>query len=357
MADQVNMLDLALMSGDDDLLLLHYLTMPQTTTFDASAARFDLNLYTDEQSKVMFRFSKDQIFRLVTALDIPPLYKCSERCVVSGLDGLCLLLRRLSYPNRFCDLEKTFGRPKSVLSRIVTTVLDDIYARFGSKFTHLEHHPWMDLDTLHHFADAIHDKGAPLLNCWGFIDGTPRPICRPTQHQKVCFSGHKRVHCLRFQSVVAPNGLIVHLYGPVEGRRHDSGMLRMSELLHDLERVDYRMNDEERTQMCLYGDPAYPMRNQLIAPYKGAILTDQQKEFNRRMSAVRECVEWQFGKIVQNFAFLDFKKNLKLYLQPVGKLYIVGALMTNCHTCINGSVTGAYFNVNPPALEDYLAFP
>ena len=55
---------------------------------------------------------------------------------------------------------------------------------------------WLDPET---FSQAIHMKGAPLDNCWGFIDGTARPIARPKRNQKVMYSGHKRVHCLKFQ--------------------------------------------------------------------------------------------------------------------------------------------------------------
>ena len=72
------------------------------------------------------------------------------------------------------------------------------------------------------------------------------------------------------------------------------------------------------------------------------------------MSKVRVSVEWGFGKICQYFAFLDFKKNLKVLLQPVAKYYAVGALMTNCHTCLYGSLSSTFFEVNPPSLETYL---
>ena len=46
--------------------------------------------------------------------------------------------------------------------------------------------------------------------------------------------GHKRVHAIKFQFLVAPTGLIANLCGPVEGRRHDSGMLADSVLLPQL---------------------------------------------------------------------------------------------------------------------------
>ena len=49
------------------------------------------------------------------------------------------------------------------------------------------------------FADAIHRKGAPLNQCWGFIDGTTRRIARPIRNQNVMYSGHKRIHCIKFQ--------------------------------------------------------------------------------------------------------------------------------------------------------------
>ena len=57
-------------------------------------------------------------------------------------------------------------------------------------------HVWLDPQ---HFANAIHSKGAPLKQCWGFIVGTVRPISRPIRNQKIMFSGHKRVHCIKFQ--------------------------------------------------------------------------------------------------------------------------------------------------------------
>ncbi|KAM7291846.1 hypothetical protein ISCGN_028417 [Ixodes scapularis] len=70
----------------------------------------------------------------------------------------------------------------------------------------------------------------------------------------------------------------------------------------------------------IYGDPAYPLRRLLMRPYGGATLTQQRVLFNRGMSTVRQAVEWGFGKIISEFAFLDFKKNQKLYLQDVGRM-------------------------------------
>ena len=154
-----------------------------------------------------------------------------------------------------------------------------------------------------------------------------------------------------FQSVVAPNGLICHLFGPLEGRRHDAFMLRESGLLQELER---KMNKANGDPYVIYGDPAYPVRRHILAPFRNAQLTPAEQNFNEAMSAVRTSVEWGYGKIVQYFASVDFSKNLKVLLQPVGKLYIVAALLVNCHTCLYGSQTGQFFDLDPPELETYL---
>ncbi len=154
------------------------------------------------------------------------------------------------------------------------------------------------------------------------------------------------------QSVVSPNGMICHLFGPVEGRRHDALILTESSLLRILERSMDKANGEA---YVLYGDPAYPVNRHILAPFRGARrLTQQEELFNKDMSCVRACVEWAFGKIVRYFAFLDFSKNLKVLLQPVGKMYTIGAILANCHTCLCGSQTGAYFGLDPPSLETYL---
>ena len=64
-------------------------------------------------------------------------------------------------------------------------------------------------------------------------------------------------------------------------------------------------------QMCIYGDLTYPLRVNLMAPFRGAALTPQMEAFNDSMSNVRTSVEWLFGDIVEYFKFMDFKKTLK----------------------------------------------
>ena len=61
------------------------------------------------------------------------------------------------------------------------------------------------------YSNAIADKGAALHNCFGFVDGTGGPICRPGEHQRVISNHHTRIHALKLQCVALPNGLIGNL--------------------------------------------------------------------------------------------------------------------------------------------------
>ena len=136
----------------------------------------------------------------------------------------------------------------------------------------------------------------------------------------------------------------MHLFGPIEGRRHDAFMLRVSGLCNKLCQVQ-KPNGEP---FVIYGDSGYGLSvNNILAPFRGAHLTQEQKIFNTQMSKVRVCVEWGFGKICQNFAFLDFKKNQKVLLQPLAKYYAVAAILTKC-------LTSSYFDLSPPSLENYM---
>ena len=75
--------------------------------------------------------------------------------------------------------------------------------------------------------------------------------------------------------------------------------------------------------------------------------------FNESMSAVRASVEWLFADVINYFKFLDFKKNLKICLSQVRKIYIVCAILGNALTCLYSNTTADFFGLEQPALNDY----
>ena len=312
--------------------------------------KFDLDAFSEAECKAEFRFYKNDIFTLADLLQIPEKVVCYNGTVVHKTEATCIFLKRFAYPIRYGDMIPRFGRSVPELCMISNKVVDLVYDHFHYKLRDLNQ-PWLSLPELEVYARAIHDKGAALETCWGFIDGTVRPVCRPGEHQRTLYNGHKRVHAIKFQSLVTPNGLIANLFGPMEGRRHDCALLNESGLLNDLRQYSF---DQNGSVLCIYGDPAYPIRAHLLSPFQGARRTPNEKAFNKSMSSVRISVEWIFNDIINYFKFLDFKKNMKIGLSSVGKLYTCCALLHNIRTCMYKNSTSSYFNVDPPEVAQYL---
>lgn len=127
-------------------------------------------------------------------------------------------------------------------------------------------------------------------------------------------------------------------------------MLRDAELYSELMQIAVYGD----RKYIIYGDPAYPMSELILKPYSSRILTQEQIAFNKAMSSVRQAVEWGFGKVITEFAFLDFKKNQKILLQEVSYMYMAGVILSNCHTCLYRGQTASYFSTVPPTLVEYL---
>ena len=96
--------------------------------------------------------------------------------------------------------------------------MDLIYGRWHHLLTRYNH-DLLSPPKLLQYAQVIEQAGAALDNCWGFVDGTARPVCRPRENQRVLYHGHKRVHSIKFQAVALPNGLDLQRFSncPVTG--------------------------------------------------------------------------------------------------------------------------------------------
>ena len=73
----------------------------------------------------------------------------------------------------------------------------------------------------------------------------------------------------------------------------------------------------------------------------------------RDFSFAQLCTQHHFGQRICCLLLLDCKKNLKIGLSSVGKMYIVCTLVRNAITCLYGNQTAEFFNPEPPTLEVY----
>ena len=201
--------------SDEEFLLLYEEFQSKNPDFEYERYPvFDLDNISAADCYAEFRFEKNDIPLLAEALQLPFQIRCEQRSMCDGVEGLCMLLKRIAYPCRYSDLIPRFGRPVSALSLITNQVIDKIFHNHSHRIVQWNNNI-LNPPALQNYALAISQKGAALNNCFGFIDGTVRPISRPGEHQRLVNNGHKRVHALKFQSLALPNGLIGHLFGPV----------------------------------------------------------------------------------------------------------------------------------------------
>lgn len=315
-----------------------------------------------------FRFRKDQLTELVQRLYpkmLPYLdgdeesIKCINKYKIPFETGILMLLYRLAHACRIRpEMEKYFSTRKSKVSSILHTFMNALTEVTVGFFDN----PGIFFHRFDLYMDAVKKKAdlpvGSILRVWGFIDGTLRRTCRPKEFQRMAYSGHKRCHGIKFQSVITPDGLIACLYGPIPGSRHDSFMLTESRLLDKLRAIipeDLEIGDT----YSLYGDPAYPQSSYLFGAFPNAPQNSDEARFNAKMSSVRQCVEWGFKEISTLWPIVDFKRQMKIFKVPVAKYYIVAAFFTNCHCCFNGNETSKYFGLHDDSgrlsLAQYLA--
>ena len=121
---------------DEELLFLYEEYLPKNPDFCyENFGRFSLDDINDAECLAEFRFRKHDLPLLAEVLQVPDSFTCYQRTVSSGMEALCILLRRLSYPCRFGDIIPRFGLPVPVLSMVSNQVLDYIYDTHGHRIT------------------------------------------------------------------------------------------------------------------------------------------------------------------------------------------------------------------------------
>jgi len=190
-----------------------------------------LQTLNDNDIYHLTQFTLLDLKRVTKLLDISIGFSTRSGCRLAGEEAFFLLICRLAWPTQLETLSMFFQYPSSTILEAVNWILAHIHSNwdfllhdFDSPLTS-EH---LSPARLRLFALKIHDKGAPLMACSGFIDCTIREICRPTKWQRECYNGYKHMYAVKYSAVKAPDGLIHHLWGPFEGKKNDNALLSES---------------------------------------------------------------------------------------------------------------------------------
>lgn len=289
----------------------------------------------------LFRFEQGEVSELLDRLMMPGEVSSSSGVKVTDAEALCMTLRRLAYPARLRELEVLFNRDGSVISSVVDKVLSHVEYNFNHLLADINTHRWLTPSNLELFAEAVHAKGAPLKNCWGFLDCRAQRMYRP-------LAGRFQPYMHKYQALMAANGIICHLERPYPERTNNSGTFQLSSLHDSLEKL------AQGRDFTVYGRGQYPSHSMLTMPFEGAALKPHEAFFNDMMDVVWRPVEYSVGRVADSLSVVRFYQGQAFSRQRVARMYKVATLLANCRTCLYGNQVSHFFNVEPPTLEEYL---
>jgi nuclease HARBI1 len=157
---------------------------------------------------------------------------------------------------------------------------------------------------------------------------------------------------MKYQTVDLPNGMNIHVWGPISVRHNDLVSLHESEINNKL----VQLQAGEEHQWVIYGNSAYVHVDDshiLARHHHGEDNTERQDLENVALSACRECIEWDYGDVGVMWSMVDYIFFLKMQLMPVKNIYLTAMILRNAYVTMNGGTTSEYFNLIPPTFETW----
>lgn len=173
-----------------------------------------------------------------------------------------------------------------------------------------------------------------LPHCVGAIDGKHVVIQAPKH------SGSQNFDNESFNTVLFAICDANHLFTYVDigtyGSHSDEGLLRESNLGNKLFTGELDLPGDKNlkdTNMSYYlvGDEAFPLHKNLLRPYGGRNLTNEQKIFNCRISQARRCIDNAFGILVARFKI--FHRTINADPQTVDSIVKAAVCLHNFIKC------------------------
>eukprot|EP00171_Calliarthron_tuberculosum_P022181 IDg22181t1 len=263
----------------------------RTRSVAISCAVFNINAYSNEDCLRNFRFTSQELPRIMRLVD----WKRSS--TTRNRYSSHSALSEVFYENAWALFDNCSSLVMSYRSNL-------IFKRAAL------------------YASAIVENGGALTRCIGFIDGT---------------------------KIKMPD-LVVQIIFKEAWRQPDAYLYRKSQLEAALrDNLVY-----EGEQHYIYGDSAYVLRPWLQTAYPRSTATEEQRNLNRSMNGARTAVEWSYGEVKRYFTTQDFSRKLQVKKLPVALLYACSVLLVNFKTCLGHHTSASsYFSCPPPTLEEY----
>jgi hypothetical protein len=330
-----------------------------------------------------YRFrSRSDVLRLFRALRWPA--RCGPFDNGAYLDGeitFLYFLRRISSTSRISDHVSYFGRDAGTWTRAFkwavvfveaqfSATVSTFHPEFAARF--LRYSEVIRVEVNKHLENNNSNQHFAQLDVCGFIDNkcvaTPAPGTGPAhdgpgaprrdptgQIQQSVYSGWKKAHGFKIETVTAPDGLTMHWFGAVSMRHNDLFSLNLSDSNQHLADAQRPGGVPTARQLRMYGDSIYPNLSHLRRRHNAHPQHPNKAELDREdkaLSSVRQTVEWEYQEGDQLFPLSVYKDKLKLTNAPYREIFFARLWLRNCYLCLYGGKFSARFALQPPTLDE-----
>ena len=150
------------------------------------------------------------------------------------------------------------------------------------------------------------------------IDATEIQTQRPTKHQRKFYSGKKKKHTQKLETMISLEGKIVNISKVYPGRVHDFKIRKFS--------------DKVPRDVTILADSGYQglqkLHKKTILPYKRrrrCPLTPEQRAHNRKLSSKRVTIEHVFAHLkkfqILSSIYRNFQKKLHMRVNIIAGIY------------------------------------
>lgn len=310
--------------------LLRVEIMPKPLRPIFSATKFySMKLFLEKYNvdcRERFRFSSfDQLESLLKYFQIPKDIRLKKGYRSTGEEVLLISLTRLHFPSKWADLKPWFpGRQEWFMQAAFYWFLDFMIMNWGYLLlNNMEFwKPYLSISCesirkkLQNLNYPLWRQNHPSANEENgfkyalFIDNTINSFCRPggntgdgpaaprvpIELQQAWYTGWKKLHGMKFQTITLANGMDFSVFGPISCRNNDLVSLNKSNIEADMKTLQIR----DDIKYKIFGDSAY-IANDVIGTGGG-----------RGMASVRESIEWSYKDLKMQWKYCCTKVWFKL---------------------------------------------
>ena len=193
------------------------------------------------------------------------------------------------------------------------------------------------------YAKTLKDKGMPVANVIGFIDGTRFRISFPTVNQRPYYSGYTGHHDLLYIAIVFPDGSFTIGSACMQGSFNDVKALQCCGF-------DQEGLTNLTTEMYFIGgDSIFSSRTnqRIITPQSYESLDDRLA-----FTSCRVSVEWLFGILKELFPYLcSWKKQEICKHNFVHNRVVTAFVLVQALNTFQPNIISQHFRLDAPQLE------